>query len=172
MSTLHPREGRDREHGVGLSAHRDAMTMHADLLTRAVSVVDSLDAIEEMAELGAPLDELAGVLHDFEVASTVIELRRLGADVDRTLGAMALASTGEWKEGWLRRHGLTDDHLVDRLLRLDVEELRTATTDPELLGMVTLYRSAADAAADELTQALDRYAAVLVPDTIPEHWTL
>ena len=161
-----------REHGVGLSAHREAMTKHADLLTRAVSVVDSLDSLDQMAALGAPLDDLAGVLHDFEIASTVIELRRAGADVDRTLDAMALPSTGEWKQSWLHRHGVTDPHLVDRLLRLDADELRTAATDPELTGMVTLYRSAADAAADELTQALAQHTPVEVPDTIPTHWSL
>lgn len=149
------------------------MTTHAALLSRAVSVIDGLEVFDDIAELGAPMDELAAAIHDFDVASTIIELRRLDLKVTRVLDMMAIDTAPEWRTKWMRRQsttGTVTPDLIERLLRLPIDELRTADSDPELSSMVTLYRSAADAVADELIQALGKHELAKMPDTIPVEW--
>ena len=160
----------------GVQRPSDRITAHTDLLVSAVAVVDRLDDIDVVAEIGGPMDELAALLTDIRTVEAIRALRDHDADLARVADMLAQSSTIGWRQAWLIRHTGIDLLDAEMIAHLDHDRFRRLAALDTRLGVLDPLLDAATTAADTLTRALDRHTdpgalSALVPDTIPEEWT-
>lgn len=142
------------------------------LVARSISVIDSLDDIDDMAPIGAVLDALVFTLDDYRDRRAVLAVRGrlMAADFAATFDEHL--RDPDRGDALATRYDCTTD-MVERLWTMTTERYvalaRQAATSIEALA--ALENALAATANDLRTLIAGHDHVATVPDTIPESWT-
>lgn len=150
----------------------DELTDLRELLARAVVVLDSLDDIDTISEIGAPSDDLYSAVLDLDRIDSLVAM---GGHRARYMDLVGGLSDRDSRMLWLQRSaGLAPEQAL-MVSELDAGEVRVyLSCMDDVLVMREQRLVAARAAAVELAPLLDahqsRVGAVTTPDTVPSGW--
>lgn len=149
------------------------LARHDALSARAISVIDSFDHIDDMADIGVVLDDLVESLTEYRDAQAVLAVRD-HISIDRLAAFLAEdygTTDRTWPLSWLHTKTGADTATAERLLAMTPDRYRTLAGDKHLNDIAAMTLNVADSFADDLERLLAAHTDVVaVPDTIPEGW--
>lgn len=148
------------------------LNRHEALLTRSISVIDSFDHIEDMADIGVVLDDLIEALDEYRDAAAVLAVRDQ-ISVDRLADFLGYnyGRADGWRLSWLHTKTGCDTATAERLAAMSPDRYRALAADPHLSDIAPMTLNMADGFADDLDRLLAAHTAVpTVPDTVPAGW--
>lgn len=149
-----------------------ACESYVDLLAQGALVMATLDEIDDIVDIGVPMDELVEVLDEIKAVEAIREIARTGIDLNRVADAVAQDTTLAWRVDWLTRTTGCSTAAAEKVALTEPTRLRRFLALDDRLGLLDVLRASAEASATDLAAVIARHPAPApaVPDTIPTEW--